>query len=394
MVRYLRLGLVLILSGCLTTGCWDRKELTDRAFDIGAGADITKDGGYLISGQFIVPFKIESSSPSGQSGGKTSYFVETGKGETALMAIQNMQRKLSRMITRSHRRNYYIGEKLAQKGITTLLDSFSRDPGSRIRLDFWVVKGDTALNALKVNYPLEKISSNATLKIHEAIGGIVGFSFLEYVMNASTIGSSPTFPAIELVKGGNGEITYQFYGRAIFNDKDQLVGYLNPVESAYRLWFLGKLKFVSILVQMSEYQKETVGVGLMKFKQKIHSTLLPDNKIRIDMKLTSIGRIVENNSKLDLNQPKNLKLIEDALNKQTSKDALQLITKIQKDCQTDIFGFNEIINRQHPKQWDKIKAQWKSIFPKVEVHVQVAISLKQVGLTGPSLMYKESEVEK
>lgn len=393
MLRYPTICLILLLSTCLTAGCWDRKELSDRAFDLGAGADLSKDGTFLISAQFIIPYKMDTSSSSSQGNSKTNYFVETGRGKTSLIAMQNMQTKMSRTITRGHRRNYFIGESLAKYGIGNLLDSFSRDPGNRIRMDFWVVKENTALNALKVNYPLEKISSNAIFKIHRSIGGIVGVSFIDYVINASAEGSSPTLPTIELVTNGDGEKTYKFYGRAIFNDKDKLVGYIDTAESAYRLWILGNLKFVSILAELPE-KGANVGAGLMGFNSKLHSTLLGNNKIRMDIKLTGLGRIIENNSNLDLTNAKNLKRIEEILNKQANEAALQLITKVQKNYQTDIFGFNDAVNRDHPRLWNQIKGQWGEIFPNIEVHIQTHISLKQIGLIGPSLHYKESEIEK
>lgn len=156
------------LSSCmaLTTGCWDREELSDRVFDLAASADLNKDGTYLTAGQFIVPSRVEQSSKGG-TGGDKPYFIETGSGKSSIESIQKARQKLSRIITRGHRRNYYIGEELAKNGIKDMLDAFSRDPGNRIRLDIWVVKGNTGLEALQVPYPLEKIPSVASVKIHK-----------------------------------------------------------------------------------------------------------------------------------------------------------------------------------------------------------------------------------
>jgi spore germination protein KC len=88
-------------------------------------------------------FRIESAEPvprieqssKGGTGGEKPYFIGTGSGKSLLEAIQKGLQKLSRIISRSHRRNYYIGEDLAKHGIKDVLDAFSRDPGNRIRMD-------------------------------------------------------------------------------------------------------------------------------------------------------------------------------------------------------------------------------------------------------------------
>ncbi|MBD2867243.1 Ger(x)C family spore germination protein [Paenibacillus arenilitoris] len=384
--------LLMILCIALTTGCWDREELTDRAFDLAASADLKKDGTYLTAAQFIIPARSEQSSTGGVGGDK-SFFIETGSGKSILESIQKARQKLSRIITRGHRRNFYIGEDLAKRGIQDMLDTFSRDPGNRIRLDLWVVKGNTGLEALRVSYPLEKIPSVASVKIHKAVGGTTGTSYLDFMMASSAEGSFPTLPAVDLVQGASPQQTIRFYGRAIFNRDFRLVGYLDFVEGAYRQWMLNGISYFDLAEDIPE-AGGSVGVIVTKFASKLRSSVSKANKVKMEITLTGVGHVGENNTNLDLSQQRNLQFVRDKINKKTSEHVVEMVKKVQKQFGTDVLGFNQALNRQHPKEWHRLKGQWDTIFPDIEVTVNVNVNLKHIGLVGPSLQLKESEIKK
>lgn len=115
--------------------------------------------------------------------------------------------------------------------------------------------------------------------------------------------------------------------------------------------------------------------------------------MKIEIELKGAGHVGENNTNLNLNESQNLKLVQNEINMKTSEHVLEMITKVQKQFGTDVLGFNQIVNRQHPAEWNKIKGHWDTIFPDIEVTVHVNINLKYVGLVGPSLLYKESEIK-
>ncbi|SFI42368.1 spore germination protein KC [Paenibacillus sp. UNC496MF] len=384
--------LFLILCFALTTGCWDSEELTDRVFDLAASADLNKDGTYLTAAQFIIPSRIEQSSKGG-IGGEKPYFIGTGSGKSILEAIQKSRQKLSRIINRGHRHNYYIGEDLAKHGIKDLLDVLSRDPGNRIRMDILVVKGNTGFEALQVPYPLEKIPAIAPIKIHKAVGGITGTSYLDFMIASSNEGSSPTLPVIDLVQGDSSQRTIRLYGRAVFNHDYKLAGYINFVESAYRSWILRSISYLDVEENIPE-AGGSVGVVITNFGSKLKSSISPENKVKMEIELSGVGHVSENNTNLDLRQQKNLKLVQNTINQKTSEHVLEMVTKVQKQYGVDVLGFNETLNRQHPREWNKIKGQWDTIFRDIKVTVHVKVNLKSVGLVGPPLQFKEGDIKK
>lgn len=391
MKRRLKTCLIGLLCTTLTTGCWDRVELSDRTFDLAASADLNEDGTYSTAAQFVNPSKLEQSSKGGAAGDKP-YFIEKGSGKSTLESIQKTRQKLSRIITRGHRRNYYIGEDLAKHGIKDMLDAFSRDPGNRIRMDIWVVKGDTGLAALQVPYPLEKIPSISPVKIRKAVGGLLGASYIDFMMDSSAEGSSPTLPVVDIVQGEAEQKTFRFYGRAIFNHDYQLVGYLNFIEGAYRQWILKGISYIDIAEQIPN-AGGSVGVIVTKFGSRLKSSISTENKVKMEVVLSGVGQVIENNTNLDLSHEKSLERVQEEINKKTSEQVLEMITKVQKEYGTDIFGFNHALNRQHPSEWNRLKGQWDTIFPEIEVKVRVKINIKYIGLVGPALELKESEIK-
>ncbi|MED1793086.1 MULTISPECIES: Ger(x)C family spore germination protein [Brevibacillus] len=388
----LTIFLILVLCSFLISGCWDREELSDRAFDLAASADLNKDGTYVTAAQIIIPSRSGQSSTGG-TGSDKPFFIETGRGKSNLESIQKLRQKLSRVISRGHRRNYYVGEALAKQGIEGMMDVFSRDPGNRIRLDIWVVKGSTGLDALQVPYPLEKIPSVASLKIHRAVGGDTGTSYLDFLMATSAEGSSPTLPVVDIVQGDSPQKTLRFYGRAIFSKDYKLVGYLNFVEGAYRQWLLDGISYLDIVEDIPE-AGGSVGIFVTKFGREMKSSLSSTKKVKMEIELTGEGHVGENNTNLDLSQQKNLLLVQNAINAKMSQRVLETIKKVQKQFGTDVFEFNHAFNRQHPREWNQLKGQWASIFPAIEVTTKVKINLKHIGLVGPPLQLKESEITK
>ncbi|MNY41191.1 Spore germination protein A3 precursor [compost metagenome] len=138
----------------------------------------------------------------------------------------------------------------------------------------------------------------------------------------------------------------------------------------------------------------TVGLIVTNFGSKLKSSMTTDQKVKMEIELTGIGHIGENHTNFDLTENKNLILVQNTINSKTSEHVLEMITKVQKEFGTDVFGFNQTFNRQHPLQWKKVKEQWDTIFPNIEIKVNVNINVKYVGLVGPPLHLKESEIVK
>ncbi|MBI0578690.1 Ger(x)C family spore germination protein [Neobacillus cucumis] len=396
MSRLKTLCLILVISLFFLTGCWDRTELNDLAIELGWGLDQAENNKIEISAQFIIPSKIGMGQSGRSEAGKT-VFIESGTGKDTLEAVQNMQTKLSREVFRGHRRVIVIGEQLARRGLDPFLDTYSRDPDIRLRADALIVKGSTAKQFLEASYPLENIPALGALKEHSQVGGMGDTSLLNFFIAIMSDGITPTLPVIELNQGSKKQDQtsvkgFQIVGMAVFNKDLKLKGFLNLQEDKNYLWLINRLTKQTITVTVPE-GKGTASLYIIKMNSKI-IPIIQGHTIKYDIILSGEGIIRENNTNLDLTQSKNLDLLEHVLEKEAEKEALQTIEKVQKQYGTDIFGFGEAIHQKYPSQWKVLKKSWANQFRKAEVSVHANLTIRRVGLTGPSLQLKNNEIKK
>ncbi|NBD24760.1 Ger(x)C family spore germination protein [Paenibacillus glycinis] len=377
-MRRKRIGLPATLLILLAlTGCWDRRELNDRLFELGSGVDRLGDGSIQVVGQFMIPAK------SGEGGGdQRSYLVETGTGKTVSDCLLDMQLKLSRRITRGHRNNIYFGEEMAKAGIADVVDSVTRDPDSRLKSDIWIVKGGTALDFMQVSYPLENMPAIALSKIRHIIGKTTGNSLLEVMIEENVAGSGPTLPAVEIVRDEKlHKKTLQIYGRAILDRDQRLAGYYDRMESVYRLWITGETDRIPIAANARGAQG-LFNTEVTRLRAKIRTTV-QSGRVEIDVDLKGSGVILESLPDVDLRDPAVLRGFEADLNRRVEQDEAAVIRKAQKQFKVDVFHFGQAVERQHPDAWTRLEPHWAQAFSDAEITVHSHVKIKRIGLQGP-----------
>ncbi|MCP3773798.1 Ger(x)C family spore germination protein [Paenibacillus sp. MZ04-78.2] len=386
--------IVLLLIMIMSTGCWDRRELNDQAINIALGFDRNEDGTYQGAAQFAIPAKMGSGDKGSQS---EAYFSVSGKGKNMYETVKDMQLKVSRTWFAGHRRVILIGERLAKHGLSNILDEFSRDPNVRMRTDMIVLKGGSVKEFLELSYPLERLLGNALVKMHESAGLNPDLTLRNFLMAAAGEESSPYLPVIEKA-GSSSEADSEeassemkLWGFAIFNKDSRFVEYLPMKKSFIRQWIAGQLQSNTFTVNIPG-EKGNIAVEAYHLKSKIGTSRQGD-QVYILVTLSGKGNIRENNTRLDLTDTKNIKLVEKELNKQTAKYVKNVIQKVQP-LGTDIFGFGEAFHRQHPYAWKELKKDWIQKFARAEVSVKSNLHIQEVGLTGPSGILKKHEIKK
>lgn len=82
MHKVIKLTLLPIAIMFFATGCWDRHELTDRAFVVATGLDEGPDGSIVESVQMAVPSQMGDSPGAGKQ--KEPFVVMQATGKTVL----------------------------------------------------------------------------------------------------------------------------------------------------------------------------------------------------------------------------------------------------------------------------------------------------------------------
>lgn len=384
MKSFLHIG--LLFTVLITSGCWDRKEINDIAFVSGSAIDLAEDGEYLGSLQILIPSSGQGLPESGGSGQKEKFFVISAVGENINEMLLKLQKKSSRRLFTSHRSVVFIGESLAKHGIKDVLDTYAHDPHNRLKTYIMVVKGGKGREILQTKYPFEQVPSEA-VKEMEGLGSELTITLRDFLITASSEGISPVVGVIE----PEGNKIFQLAGSAIFKDF-KLVGFLNEKETSGFMWVTDRLKYGRINANLPEGDGN-VGMVLSHAKRRI-TTEISGDKIKVKIRLQAEGSLEENNSPLDINLPKNLKLAQKALEKSVENQVRDMLSKIQKRYKIDSVGFGQEIYRSKPKQWKALKEQWGNKFPEVDASIEVKLTISGTGMAGPPLQLKEKEIKK
>lgn len=397
----------LVLSLLFTTGCWDSSEVNDLAIELAWGIDKAQNKKVMISAQAIIPSKISGGQGIGTGGvskGKP-YFVVTSDGINTLDAVKRMQTKLSRQVFRGHRRVIVIGESMARQGIKEVFDTYTRDPNLKLRTDIFIVKGGTAKDFLKISYPLEPIPGLGVLGEFNQLGTDVEIGLLNFLLSATSEGACPSIPSIAIGmnsasqdeenqkdQSNTDEEGFRIVGPGIFNKDLKLVGFLNVEEGWAMRWVAGNLKKLTVSATISQ-EEGNVSMDIYKLGSKIQPVIQGD-KIKILVTLTGQGAVRENNTNLDLTQTKNIALLQNALDKQVEETVLRTITKVQKKYGTDVFGFSDAIRRKNLPLWKSVRNDWETEFREAEISVNAKLTVRRIGVTGPSLHLNPIEIKK
>lgn len=391
--RKMLLCFPLLFSILFTSGCWDRRELNDRAIWLATGWDAAEDGKIELSGQIAVPVNMQSptgggSGAAGGVGTNKSYFTISEIGENVGEVMDKMQAVLSREAFFGQRRVVFFGEEFAKSGFKNKLDAHYRDPNTSIRTDLFVVKGGTAKKAIDLPGGFERTPAIAALKKHEQFGGRGDTSYLEMVIATNKDGISPTIPAVEFYKmNKTSKPVLRIAGLAIFNRDLELLGYIDAEEKMDFLWILEDLKKRTVSIK---YKNGNASVRLQRLKCKI-SPNISGNPKKFTVRLNAEAELFENNTNLKIPNPKDITIIKKEFEQHLEKQVLQTIQKVQKEFGVDIFGFGEVIHRKHPYYWKTIKRDWNKQFASSNMTVKVNLKIEQTGLSGPSILITERE---
>lgn len=396
----------LSISMLILSGCWDRRELNDRAIWLATGWDVAEDGNIEISGQIMIPANLQTQSGGGGGGGGAGlgFFTISAKGRNISDALQSMQEKLPREAFFGQRRVTFFGEEFAKQGLKKEIDVNSRIPGISLRGDIFVVKDGTAKEILTKANPLEKSPALTSIKEHRQSGGRGDTSYVNFLIASNRDGIRPSIPIIDVTsslegaKSGkdnspNPEVL-RLAGVGVFDRNLKMLGALNTEENRDLLWVMGFLKKMIISISQQDDNGSNASIQLTKISSKIEPMFTRNNEVRFTVSLKGEGRLEENNSGLDLTDAKNLRLLEKKFEAEAQKRVQSTITRVQEEYGMDIFGFGETVHRNNPTKWKSLKSHWDETFPETEIIVKANVKIKQIGMDGPSILFRESELEK
>jgi len=373
---------LLMLCGALLSGCWDRNEINDVAFVLGAAIDREKDG-YRVS--VVIPLPGNLSGPTGGGGGgnKKPYTIQSEVGTTTHEAIDKLQLQLSRKLFFAHSRLILIGEDVLQEGIDPIMDTALRLAEIRLTTLIAATKGNAA-DFLGADVKLERFPIEAMREILESDDSI-RVSLKQLALDMNTTGSEAVIPYFEVVKA------------EVANEKTEEIR-----ATGYALLKKGKKAAVI-------HDDEADGIRLLKGAFKPFSqTLTTDNgaftvlfssvdkeikpylvgtQIHFNIKIYAVGNITEDLSTQDIFN--HIPVIQTATNQRLELQVKQLMRTLT-NVKSDAVGFGHILSRKYPGKWESIwEPNWDYVFSQCQFHVTVETKVFGFGMLRRNMTVRE-----
>ena len=368
--------LIICLSLC---GCNDYAELNKLSLVTAAAID-KKEDKYEVTLLIANSPKQDTSAKEGEA--KTT--VYKAKGKTIAQSIKNIDKKTPKQLYFSHINVVVISEEIGKEGFLKIADWLIRNPQTRNRFYLIGVNKNKASDVLKIISPLESFPSQsiATLiesnKNSRSIGDTASYS--NFIGRILETGYEPIMPTINIngnpKKGAKQEnvetsepSTYLSLGNLAIYKGDKLVKTTTKKESEMIHIINNEAKE---LLYYIKYKNNKASIFSNNLKTKIKLK----NQNSLDIYIKGTGTIYEMNGPLNLNNIKNIKKLEKKWNKKLKKDIENTINKIKTEYKSDIFGFGNMIYKNYPKRWEKIKNNWNDKYfkeLKIKIHANTKI---------------------
>lgn len=73
--------------------------------------------------------------------------------------------------------------------------------------------------------------------------------------------------------------------------------------------------------------------------------------------------------------------MEKAVNEYIESEISGTLDRLQKDYNADAIGILEYLYKFHPKIYNEVEEDWDSIFPTIDIDVEVDVKIRRRGLT-------------
>ncbi|KOA18802.1 spore germination protein B3 precursor [Clostridium homopropionicum DSM 5847] len=363
---------LIIINLIVMTGCWGYKEINELPIVLGAAIDKISKDEYLLTIEVLRTSEI-----SGQTAEtKTTILQMTGK--TVFEPVRKFIVKNGRFLYWANMKVLIIDKKIAEdEGIISVLDFLYRDIEARSEGRV-IIAEDKAADIFKENKTKgEAISMHIleTMDNVKRLSKIYPVKMYEVIDTVALKGKNLVLPILSS-KDIYTETPNLSLKSAVFK-KNKMIGTIIDEEvRSYRLLINeedGGLRIENVVFG-DENSKVTYEIEGSKTKIE---PLYKDGKFIMEIDITTDAIIAEvMNYKLDFMRKDVQEYMKEQLENTIKDNCTEFLSKIQKDFDSDVLGFGELVKNKYPKVWKESESNWDNIFPNITTIINVKVNLK------------------
>lgn len=380
--------LVVIMLSILLTGCWDKVEINERAFVTAVGVDVPpneetdkeedEDINIEAGNRYLITYILPNIAALGKQGKGEPIFVVSSKGMSGYETTRMLRTRVHQALFFSHMKIFVIGEDVAKNSdmLKETLDSIERNYAISRRTNVLVAKG-TAKDILSVESQFEADVGIYLSRIFATAGATARF-------NPETLGElledlhSDKNALMPRVVAGEKDI--KVAGSGVIKNY-QLIGWLGEIENRSVMFLKDMIKSDVIIVATEE---DNILIPYLITQSKTKKTVkTEDGKIKASFMIEMEGDLTQYkmDSPDDVLDDKFLKEVEGIIEKYQKTKILETVEKLQKEFKVDVIGVNDYLSKFEPDIWAEVEDEWETIFPDIDIEVQVDAKIRRIGVT-------------
>jgi spore germination protein KC len=370
------LAFLFIINTIILSGCWNYKEIDNLAIVAGVAIDKGENGNdYKLTAEII------DIRPIGREASQIASKRIEAYGKTIFDAIRNAIKISAKKLFWSDAKVFVISQSVAKEGILPILDFIYRDSEPRLQLHILISKEKTA------NELLTQQSITTDIRSFEMEEMVLSDKYLskspqievDQITNAlAGESASFTLPAVGVVIN-DGYRTSELSGMALFK-KDKFIGFMDEDNTKYFLFIKNQIEGGLLLEKVSpEGSKPDVTFEVFKNKTRVRP-VYSKGEISMSIDVSAEVTVDELDTLQDYTTEKGRNVLIKKAEQSLRTQLADVIKKVQRDYNTDIFGFGNIIYQEMPSLWKSIKPKWDKIFSDLDVNINTSINIRNSAL--------------
>ncbi len=362
------LSFVLLFS---LSGCWSYHGLNEITIVAAVGIDLDP-----ATQEYLLSCEVIDLTATEQGEGTKAKLVES-RGKTVMDAVRNAKKRLLNNLYWGNNEILVVGSEVAKSGkLVNVLVWFLSDEECRETVGVIVSEEKTAKDILTlygldnsvIAYEIKKILDDD----QSTVGTIQSVQLYRAFSTLKSEGHSLTLPVFRNVENDE-QTVVEADGEAVFKG-NKMVGLLPPEDSRYYLFAVDGLHGGILTVSSTEQNNPDISLEISKSTTKA-SYSYSGGKLKVTLQIETEAFVDESEADTDLLDEKTIGKIEQKAQEMIKEKTENVIRKVQKEYNSDIFGFGEMIYKKDLTLWKQLKPQWDKIFPTIQVEVQSQVKI-------------------